>query len=85
MGVEPTYAAWEAAVLPMNYSRIVKCIIPERILFCKSKFGTRHESGGTDIKSGIESAQAAGGFPPGACPAAGRCPVVKTAARRFIH
>jgi hypothetical protein len=22
MGVEPTYAAWEAAVLPMNYSRI---------------------------------------------------------------
>ena len=21
MGVEPTYAAWEAAVLPMNYSR----------------------------------------------------------------
>lgn len=23
MGVEPTYAAWEAAVLPMNYSRII--------------------------------------------------------------
>ena len=22
MGVEPTYAAWEAAVLPMNYSRV---------------------------------------------------------------
>ena len=22
MGVEPTYAAWEAAVLPMNYIRI---------------------------------------------------------------
>lgn len=22
MGVEPTYAAWEAAVLPMNYTRI---------------------------------------------------------------
>ena len=22
MGVEPTYAAWEAAVLPMNYSRM---------------------------------------------------------------
>lgn len=21
MGVEPTYAAWEAAVLPMNYTR----------------------------------------------------------------
>ena len=66
MGVEPTYAAWDAAGLPMNYSRIVKCVIPERILFCKSKFGTRHESGGTDIKSGIESAQAAGGFPLGA-------------------
>lgn len=24
MGVEPTYAAWEAAVLPMNYSRMIK-------------------------------------------------------------
>lgn len=22
MGVEPTYAAWEAAVLPMNYTRV---------------------------------------------------------------
>ena len=22
MGIEPTYAAWEAAVLPLNYARI---------------------------------------------------------------
>ena len=22
MGIEPTYAAWEAAVLPLNYTRI---------------------------------------------------------------
>ena len=23
MGIEPTYAAWEAAVLPLNYTRVV--------------------------------------------------------------
>lgn len=23
MGIEPTYAAWEAAVLPLNYTRTV--------------------------------------------------------------
>ena len=23
MGIEPTYAAWEAAVLPLNYTRIL--------------------------------------------------------------
>ena len=34
MGVEPTYAAWEAAVLPMNYSRIWVVIIPDRFIFC---------------------------------------------------
>ena len=22
MGIEPTYAAWEAAVLPLNYARL---------------------------------------------------------------
>jgi hypothetical protein len=22
MGIEPTYAAWEAAVLPLNYTRL---------------------------------------------------------------
>ena len=22
MGIEPTYAAWEAAVLPLNYTRV---------------------------------------------------------------
>jgi hypothetical protein len=25
MGIEPTYAAWEAAVLPLNYARRVPC------------------------------------------------------------
>ena len=25
MGIEPTYAAWEAAVLPLNYAR--KCML----------------------------------------------------------
>ena len=39
MGVEPTYAAWEAAVLPMNYSCIWKSrtIIPDLFPFCKLK------------------------------------------------
>ena len=26
MGIEPTYAAWEAAVLPLNYTRLPACI-----------------------------------------------------------
>ena len=25
MGIEPTYPAWEAGVLPMNYARIFNC------------------------------------------------------------
>ncbi len=24
-GIEPSYAAWEAAVLPLNYTRVVEC------------------------------------------------------------
>ena len=24
-GIEPSYAAWEAAVLPLNYTRMVAC------------------------------------------------------------
>ena len=27
MGIEPTYAAWEAAVLPMNYGREVQMLV----------------------------------------------------------
>ena len=31
MGIEPTYAAWEAAVLPLNYTRAVgACITPAK-------------------------------------------------------
>ncbi len=26
MGIEPTYAAWEAAVLPLNYARMAGAI-----------------------------------------------------------
>ena len=37
MGVEPTYAAWEAAVLPMNYSRVNKSIIADSFLICNTK------------------------------------------------
>ena len=39
MGVEPTYAAWEAAVLPMNYIRKI-CVflsITQNPLHCNSK------------------------------------------------
>ena len=24
-GIEPSYEAWEAAVLPLNYTRVVSC------------------------------------------------------------
>ena len=43
MGVEPTYAAWEAAVLPMNYSRIWKpmIIIADLFPFCNLKISSR--------------------------------------------
>ncbi len=40
MGVEPTYAAWEAAVLPMNYSREflkTRVIIADLFKICKMK------------------------------------------------
>ena len=39
MGVEPTYAAWEAAVLPMNYSRewTTRFIIAHLFRKCKAK------------------------------------------------
>ena len=41
MGVEPTYAAWEAAVLPMNYSRIsgLERIIADSSGKCNTKNG----------------------------------------------
>ncbi len=45
MGVEPTYAAWEAAVLPMNYSRASllqiarEDSIADPFPFCKTKNG----------------------------------------------
>ena len=39
MGVEPTYAAWEAAVLPMNYSRRNSRIITDHFGFCNTKNG----------------------------------------------
>ncbi len=29
MGIEPTLAAWEAAVLPLNYTRAVLKILPD--------------------------------------------------------
>ena len=38
MGIEPTYPAWEAGVLPMNYIRITLCSIAQREGKCKSIF-----------------------------------------------
>jgi hypothetical protein len=33
MGIEPTPAAWEAAVLPLNYTRIYKkTLVPEYLI-----------------------------------------------------
>ena len=29
-GIEPSYAAWEAAVLPLNYTRKAIVIIPQQ-------------------------------------------------------
>ena len=28
MGIEPTFSAWEADVLPLNYAREMKCLTP---------------------------------------------------------
>ena len=36
-GVEPAYAAWEAAVLPMNYIRVYPAIITEAAGKCNTK------------------------------------------------
>lgn len=33
MGIEPTLAAWEAAVLPLNYARVVTSLCPPRAAF----------------------------------------------------
>ena len=33
MGIEPTYAAWEAAVLPLNYTRTWRCMYHTRPVF----------------------------------------------------
>ena len=37
MGVEPTYAAWEAAVLPMNYTRRILYYCNRRYMVCQDK------------------------------------------------
>ena len=33
MGIEPTYPAWKAGVLPLNYTRISQCIAYDSIPF----------------------------------------------------
>jgi hypothetical protein len=30
-GIEPSYAAWEAAVLPLNYTRAERCLHQARL------------------------------------------------------
>ena len=36
-GIEPSYSAWEADVLPLNYTRI-ECIIPRLVRLDKSAY-----------------------------------------------
>ena len=36
MGIEPTSKAWEAFVLPLNYTRLLKLLAPPRGLFARS-------------------------------------------------
>ena len=41
-GIEPSYAAWEAAILPLNYTRMLFesiTIIPNRVGAVKPKIG----------------------------------------------
>jgi hypothetical protein len=47
MGIEPTYAAWEANVLPLNYARIFW--LRQRI--CKSRRGYHNSRGPNQFKS----------------------------------
>ena len=35
MGIEPTFSAWEADVLPLNYARELKCLTPPLYKLCR--------------------------------------------------
>ena len=35
MGIEPTFSAWEADVLPLNYAREMKCPTPSLYKLCR--------------------------------------------------
>lgn len=35
MGIEPTFSAWEADVLPLNYAREMKCLTPPLYKLCR--------------------------------------------------
>ena len=48
MGIEPTSQAWEARILPMNYTRNAWSIIYHRCLRCKSKSGVFAAAGATE-------------------------------------
>ena len=41
MGIEPTFSAWEADVLPLNYARELKCLTPPLYKLCRrvARFG----------------------------------------------
>ena len=47
MGIEPTYLAWEASVLPLNYTRIFRTvfvILPPQTNICNSFFDMKAPS-----------------------------------------
>ena len=41
-GIEPSRSAWEAEVLPLNYTRDVNQIIKMRPAYCQTKFVLAH-------------------------------------------
>ena len=45
MGIEPTSQAWEARILPMNYTRIGRSIIADPEAKSKGKFAGRRPPG----------------------------------------
>ena len=45
MGIEPTSKAWEAFVLPLNYTRLLKLLAPPRGIFARSGVASRAVSG----------------------------------------
>jgi hypothetical protein len=68
-GIEPSYAAWEAAVLPLNYARVIytlnQLLRYDYELFFPIKFGANLVAGCADGTNLSYPAVSATGFPSG--------------------